>query len=96
MSLLRNSEMKAKHPFNKTQPPRFYRWGGCGVPYTWSFGWLTGRDKDLVCVKPFVQTTIMGEVTLSPVCSYRLLAFCAFALKAMLIRIDHNLRGLES
>ena len=84
MSLLRNSR------------PKFYRWGGGGVPFSWSFGWETGVDDDLVCVKPNVQTKIQERVALSPVCSTRLLALLAFAMKAILVRIDRNLRGLES
>ncbi len=62
--------------------------------YRWSFGWETGQDNDLVCIKPNVQTPLEGEIALSPVCSNRFLAFCAFVVKAMLVKIDHNLRGL--
>ena len=73
---------------------KFYRWGNKN-PH-WSFGWKTGKDNDLICVKPNVSTQIAGEINLSPVCSNRLLAFWAFILKRILVRIDHNLRGLES
>lgn len=72
--------------------PRFYDWG----EQAWSFGWETGKDNDLVCVKPNLHTSLQGEIALSPVCSNRLLAICAFVIKALLIRIDHNLRDLES
>ena len=72
--------------------PRFYRWGGGGVPYFWSFGWWTGKDDDLLCVKLKVMTDIEGEIALSPTCSNRPLALLAFGLKAILIRIDGNLK----
>ena len=71
--------------------PRFYDWGGGGVPYSWSFGWLTGKDNDLVCVLPRVKTEPLGELSLSPVCSNRLLAFIAFVCKLTLIRWDKNI-----
>ena len=71
----------------------FYRWGGGGVPFKWSFGWLTGKDNDLVCVKPQITTSLAGEISLSPVCSNRPLAFCAFIAKSFLLRVDHNLRN---
>ena len=76
--------------------PRFYDWGGCEISRTWSFGWLTGKDNDLVCVRPDIHTPIAGEVALSPICSNLLLAFFAFVIKAILVRIDCNLRDLES
>ncbi len=75
--------------------PRFYRWGGGGVSFSWSFGWRTGKDNDLICIKPQIDTPIAGEIALSPVCSNRFLAVSAFAMKAILVRIDHNLSGLE-
>lgn len=61
-----------------------------------SFGWKTDIDNDLICVKPHANTTLAGEITLSPVYSNWLWALCAFIMKAILIRIDQNLRGLES
>lgn len=75
--------------------PRFYYFGGGTVSVSWAFGWETGRDNDLICVKPNVQTRTLEHITASPICSNRALAFCAFVIKATLIRIDHNLRGLE-
>ena len=71
--------------------PRFYRWGGGGVPYTWSFGWWTGKDDDLLCVKSRTSNDTEAEIALSPVCSNRLLALLAFGLKAILIKIDGNI-----
>jgi len=71
--------------------PRFYRWGGGGVLTTWSFGWWTGKDGDLLCVKSRASSNIEAEIALSPVCSNRVLALLAFLLKAILIRIDGNL-----
>ena len=76
--------------------PKFYRWGGGPCPYSWSFGWLTGRDKDLVCVRPNLHTPRAGEINLSPVCSNRLLALIAFILKAILVRLDQNLNAQEA
>ena len=72
--------------------PRFYRWGGGEVKHTWSFGWLIGRDNDLVCVMPEIETEQNGELTLSPVCSTRILALLAFISKFFLVRIDYNVR----
>lgn len=80
---------------SKLTLPRFYRWGGGILPHTWSFGWVTGKDDDLVCVKPSVEIEPEDELFLSPVCSNRFLAFWAFVMKAILARIDHNSRGLE-
>jgi len=78
----------------KISLPKFYRWDGF-ITSPWSFGWETGKDNDLVCVKPNILTKIEGEIALSPVCSTRLLAFWSFVMKAILVKIDHNLRGLE-
>lgn len=71
--------------------PKFYRWGGGPIPYYWSFGWLTGKHNDLVCVKPHIQTE-EEEIALSPVCSNRLVALLAWAAKVILLRTDRNLR----
>ncbi len=71
--------------------PRFYDWGGGGVPYSWSFGWLTGEDDDLVCVLPIVKTKTLGELSLSPVSSNRLLALLGFACKLILLKVDKNI-----
>ena len=70
---------------------KFYKWGGGPCPYSWSFGWLCGRDGDLVCVKRNTTSTGSNNYALSPVCSNRLLAFIAFILSAILVRIDQNL-----
>ena len=71
------------------------KWGGGPCPYSYSFGWLTGRDNDLVCVKANLRTPLEGEAYLSPVCSIKLLALLAFVLKNILVRIDYKLRSLE-
>lgn len=71
--------------------PRFYDWGGGGVPYRWSFGWLTGEDDDLVCVLPTIKTEALGELSLSPVCSNRLLALFGFVCKLILLKVDKNI-----
>lgn len=85
----------ARNSIAQTGLPRFYKWGGGGVPYLWCFGWQTSKDSDLICVKPKIATPIQGEIALSPTCSNRPLALLAFALKAILIRLDENLKGLE-
>ncbi|MFC2060299.1 hypothetical protein ACFLTZ_04305 [Chloroflexota bacterium] len=69
--------------------PKFYDWGGGGLPIDWSFGYLTGEDNDLVCVKQ-VRTKREGELALSPACHNKTLAVFAFCLKAILIRVDTN------
>jgi len=71
--------------------PRFYDWGGGGLPILWSFGWETGKDNDLICVKPKVETALDGEFALSPVCRSRAMAIFAFIIKSILIRIDDNI-----
>ena len=77
--------------------PKFFYWGGGKViADSWSFGWKTGVDNDLICATPHINTVLAGERALSPVCSNKFLALCAFFAKAFLIRIDQNLRGLES
>lgn len=70
----------------------FYKWGGGGVPFKWSFGWLTGIDNDLICVCPNVRTRVMEHHALSPVCSNAVLAFVAMIFKAILLKIDYNVR----
>jgi len=72
--------------------PKFYRWGGGGVAYSWSLGWLTGKDGDLVCVRPNLRTALEGETNLSPVCSNRPVALFASVLKIILAKIDRNMR----
>lgn len=59
-------------------------------------GWLTGKEEDLVCVMPKIRTEADGELTLSPVCYTKTLAFLAFALKFLLVRIDRNVRARMS
>jgi hypothetical protein len=71
--------------------PKFYDWGGGNIPYSWSFGWLTGEDDDLVCVVPIVRTKALGELTLSPVCNNHLLALLGFTCKLILVKIDRNM-----
>lgn len=76
--------------------PKLYKFdGGVGIPDAWVFGWLTGKDNDLVCIKPNLKNSIAAEIALSPVCSSKLLAFSAAILKLILIRIDHNARLSE-
>lgn len=75
--------------------PRFYRWGGGPCPYEWSFGWLTGRDNDLICIRSRIGIELKEpalSVLLSPICSGRFLALFAFVVKVLLVRIDLNLK----
>ena len=84
-----------KYPLSTCNLPKFCRWGG-GVPYRWSLSWLTGMDKDIVYAKHRVNTVAAGRRNqFSPSCSTGLLALLVFVLKAILVKIDHNLRGLE-
>jgi len=74
--------------------PKLYRWdGGQIIPNAYSFGYMTGRDHDLICVKPNLSDNIEAKIALSPVCSTRLLSISAYLLKRLLIQIDQNLRG---
>ena len=74
--------------------PHLYRWdGGRIIPNAYSFGYMTGKDHDLICVKPNLSDNIEAEIALSPVCLTRLLAISAFLVKRLLIQIDQNLRG---
>ena len=73
--------------------PRLFRWsGGKILPDKWSFGYLTGYDHDLVCVKSSITDKIEAETTLSPICANRFLAISAFALKRILLSLDDNSR----
>lgn len=71
--------------------PKFYEWGGGCVPVSWSFGWLTGKDDDLICVLPSITTKENGELSLSPVCRNRLLAVLTFVCKLLILRCDENM-----
>ncbi len=73
--------------------PLFYCWdGGHIIRDAWSFGYMTGQDNDLICVKPNLSDKMKAEIALSPVCSTRLLAISAFWIKRLLIQVDQNLR----
>ena len=64
--------------------------GGLGVMFYY-VGFWCGKDNDLICVRPNVQTEVGGENSLSPVCASRFIAFIGFALKAILLKIDDNM-----
>ena len=66
--------------------------GGC-IPDRYSFGYLAGKDNDLICVKP---NSTMGEYLLSPVCRRRAVAIFAFVLKRILISLDENAKPRKS
>ena len=76
--------------------PEFQRWGG--PPWTWSFGWWTGKDRDLMCVVPELaegdglHRGCLADLVLSPVCKTRIAAFIAFCLKWALVQLDENTR----
>ena len=74
--------------------PKFRCWDNPKpVGRHWAFGWLTGIDRDLICIFPNIQTRVMEHWTLSPVSSNRFLSLLAFIAKRFLFLIDHNLRG---
>lgn len=56
----------------------------------WVFGWLTGRDSDLVCVKPNLVDPYKAQMALSPASSNLLLAVMGFLLKSAVLVIDRN------
>jgi len=74
--------------------PKLYEWGGGGLPRAWSFGWETGKDGDLICVRAKVEDTLQGEMALSPACHSRVEATLAFVLKAILVRMDTNITSV--
>ena len=78
---------KRRHPtlFRLPNPKRTF----------WICGWITGIDSDLVCVIPRVKTRAMEFHAFSPVYTNYLFALIAFVFKRLLLRIDHNTRGLE-
>jgi len=57
----------------------------------WCFGWLTGPDGDLICVKPNMTDNYQADLLLSPICTSPARAFFAFLLKRLLARFDMNL-----
>lgn len=61
-------------------------------PYDrWCVGWLTGRDSDLVCIKPDIVDQIDGEINVSPICKSPLIAIWGFILKRLLSNVDKNM-----
>ena len=68
--------------------PNLYKWDGGILPTKWSFGYLTGCDKDLVCIAPDISDKMEAEIALSPVCRTRLYAILALVLKRLLLRLD--------
>ncbi|MFC2071403.1 hypothetical protein ACFLUU_01610 [Chloroflexota bacterium] len=77
--------------------PFFHCWDNPKpVGKSWAFGWLTGIDKDLICIYPNIQTRVMEHWALSPVHPNLIIAFVAFWAKRFLFSVDSNLRELES
>ena len=77
--------------------PKLFRWNSGGIlGDKWSFGYLTGSDHDLICIKPNIGDKMEAEIALSPVCTTRLLAISAFASKRILLRLDDNMTARKS
>lgn len=72
--------------------PRFFKWRGGSISDSWSFGYLTGKDQDLICIKSDTRDEVEAEILLSPVCSNRPLAILAFVLKRNLLKLDENMK----
>lgn len=80
---------------NKDSHPYFQGFGVFIFPGppkdVWAVGWLTGRDSDLICVKPNIIETWRGDLALSPTCTNPFLAALGFILKRVLLAVDLNL-----
>jgi len=75
------------HSKAQTRPEFFCFGGGC-LPDVWAFGYWTGPDGDLLCVKPGIEEALWAEYCLSPVAANRILAVLAFFIKRILLRLD--------
>jgi len=76
--------------------PYFHCWNNPKpVGKSWAFGWITGMNKDLICIYPDIQTRIMEHWTLSPTNHNCVIAFLAFLAKRFLFTFDDNLKGLK-
>lgn len=71
--------------------PCFTKWGPVNGRWTWSFGWWTGPDNDLICIKPHCINYSQSHVTLSPVAKNAVCAFISFLLKRLLYKLDENM-----
>ncbi len=81
-----------KYPLKACKLPHFFRWGSNSDV---SFGWQTGQNNDLICLRPRISIELKEpalSVLLSPICSNRFLALFAFIVKVLLVRIDQNLK----
>ena len=83
-------------PENEPKDTPGYLYGNFGLhlfgpPNIWCFGWLTGPDSDLICVRPNITSNSYGHVAKSPSSFNPLCAIFAFAIKRILLRIDDNL-----
>jgi len=56
-----------------------WRAGGGGVPYVYGFGYWTGEQKDLLCVKE-CKTNEEAEKYLSPLHRNKIIAFLMFLM----------------
>ena len=71
--------------------PTLFKWGGNSIPDSWAFGYLTGKDHDLICVRSNIKDKKKAEIALSPVCVNRPLAILAFVFKRLLLKLDENI-----
>ena len=63
-----------------------------GLPTLYAYGWLTGEDNDLICIKPYIGDNTEAQLALSPCCKTRFFALIAFAMKLVLWKLDTNLQ----
>jgi len=59
---------------------------------SYAFGWLTGPDSDLICLRPNITDNYVGAIALSPTNDSRFLAIVGFFLKYILFAVDQNIR----
>ena len=49
----------------------YWKCVGGSLPYMWGYGYWTGPEKDLLCIKSNIDTNIEAEKYLSPICYTR-------------------------
>jgi len=69
-----------KHSSYRRKAPGVTLWkaGGGGVPVVYGFGWWTGPDGDLLCIRDKITCASRAEKLLSPMRESILLAFVGF------------------
>jgi hypothetical protein len=63
---------------------------GGTLPNKYGYGYITGKEKDLLCVK-LCKTNQDAEVHLSPISASKIMAVIGFILKWLLSRFDENM-----